>query len=178
MELDTPIRSYLTHTLLPPPAPGRCESTDTLASHVLPVVCDAQKFYSVHADRLLSMEGLPANLSERDVRIHSRLAPVVKRLWCRAINYCNGSYGGVVVGALQAKSSEVVRSGLLTTKSTSASWQPGTVRCWRLHILPVIEALHEVGFHTQDRPRSTSSALASSWATACTSTAGTFRTPG
>lgn len=98
------------------------------------------------------MEGLPANLSERDVRIHSRLAPVVKRLWCRAINYCNGSYGGVKVGALQAKSSEVVRSGLLTTKSTSASWQPGTVRCWRLHILPVIEALHEVGFHTQDRP--------------------------
>ena len=101
------------------------------------------------------MEGLPANLSERDFRAHSRLAPVVRRLWCGAVNYCNGSYGPVKVGALQAKLSPIVRSGLLTTNSTDASgWQPGTVRCWRLHILPVIEALHELGFRKPDRPLS------------------------
>ena len=76
-----------------------------------------------------AMEGLPGKLSDRDARVHSRLAPAVQRLWCSAINYCNGSYGNVQVGALQARSSPIVRSGLLTTNSTDASWQPGTVRC-------------------------------------------------
>jgi len=99
-----------------------------------------------------AMEGLPGKLSDRDARVHSRLAPAVQRLWCSAINYCNGSYGNVQVGALQARSSPIVRSGLLTTNSTDASWQPGTVRCWRLHILPVVEALHQQGFRKQDRP--------------------------